>query len=139
MSLPGKLADCSDKNPENCEILHRRGRLLRRLRQDGERPGHPGHPASPWQDPECGEGPPGQDLWQRGDQGDDHCLWNRDPRRFRHFQIKISQDYHHDRCGRGRSSYQYSAPYLPVPVHAGSYCWYPVLLLSGCCPRLSSL
>lgn len=20
MSLPGKLADCSDKNPENCEI-----------------------------------------------------------------------------------------------------------------------
>ena len=27
MTLPGKLADCTDKNPEKCEILHCRGRF----------------------------------------------------------------------------------------------------------------
>ena len=38
MSLPGKLADCSIKDPESRRALHRRGRQRRRLREDGPRP-----------------------------------------------------------------------------------------------------
>ncbi len=34
MALPGKLADCSDKNPEKLRDLHRRGRLRRRFCED---------------------------------------------------------------------------------------------------------
>ena len=38
MALPGKLADCSDKDPEKLRDLHRRGRFRRRFCQDGPFP-----------------------------------------------------------------------------------------------------
>ena len=37
-ALPGKLADCTLKDPESLRALHRRGRHRRRLRQAGPRP-----------------------------------------------------------------------------------------------------
>ena len=38
-SLPGKLADCQNENPEECRNIHRRGRLGRRLGKTRTRQG----------------------------------------------------------------------------------------------------
>ncbi|GIW18794.1 MAG: hypothetical protein KatS3mg064_1951 [Tepidiforma sp.] len=51
-ALPGKLADCSARDPRGIRTLHRRGRLGRRLRQAGPRPPLPGDPPPRRQDPE---------------------------------------------------------------------------------------
>ena len=71
MSLPGKLADCSDKVPAHCGGRSRRGK-----RQDGQKPGHPGNPSPARENSQCGEGEAGQDLRQCGDQGHDYGVRN---------------------------------------------------------------
>ena len=54
-----------EERPLQDRDLHRRGRLGRRLGQDGPGFGHPGHPASVGQDAERGKGPGRLDLRQR--------------------------------------------------------------------------
>jgi DNA gyrase subunit B len=46
LALPGKLADCSESDPEPIRIIHRRGRFGRRICQTRTRPTVPGHPAA---------------------------------------------------------------------------------------------
>ena len=70
--LPGKLADCQEKDPEHVRAVPRRGRFRRRHRQAGPRPALPGHPAAEGQDPQRREGPHRQDARPRGDPHHDH-------------------------------------------------------------------
>ena len=71
-SLPGKLADCSHPRPGVGGAVHRRGRLRRRLREDGPRPHLPGDPAAAREDHQQREEPHQQGSLQHRDPGDDH-------------------------------------------------------------------
>ena len=71
-SLPGKLADCSERDPSPRRALHRRGRLGRWIGQAGSRPPLPGDPAAARQDPERRKGAAGQDPAEQRDPHADH-------------------------------------------------------------------
>ena len=79
--LPGKLADCSERDPDAHRTLHRRGRFRRRLRQAGTRPAFPGHPPDPRQDHQRRESAPRQGAQQHGNPDPDHRHRHRHRRR----------------------------------------------------------
>ena len=73
-----------DPRPGGRRAVHRRGRLRRRLREDGPRPHLPGDPAAAREDHQQREEPDQQGSLEQRDPGDDHRDRHRDRRRVRH-------------------------------------------------------
>ena len=117
-SLPGKLADCQEKDPGQVRTVHRRGRLGRRQRQAGPQPRIPGGAAAARQDPQCRARPHRQDAVERADRHADHRARHRHQRRFLGRQAALPQDHRDDGRRRRRRPYPHAAADLLLPADA---------------------
>ena len=116
-TLPGKLADCSIRDPAPQRDLPGGGRLGRRLGQAGARPQLPGHPAAARQDHQRREGAHRQDAGQQRDPHHDQRPGHRHRRRVRPRAGPLPQDHHHDRRRRRRLAHPHAHPHVPLPAH----------------------
>ena len=115
-AMPGKLADCSSREPERVRDLHRRGRQRRRERQAGSRPADPGDPPDPGQDPERRARPRRQDAEERGDPGAGPGDRRRARRRVRHGEDPLPQGHPDDRRRCRRQPHPHAADDVLLPT-----------------------
>ena len=120
-TLPGKLADCTVRDPTLRRAVHRRGRLRRRLGEAGPRSQHAGRAAAARQDHQRREEPHRQGAPERRDPGADHGDRHRGRRRGVQPRGRpLPQARAVDRRRRRRRPHPHPGAHLPLPAHAGA-------------------
>ena len=119
-TLPGKLADCTVKDPRPRGAFHRRRRLRGRLRQAGTRPQHAGGAATARQDHQRREEPHRQSSGQHRDPGADHGDRHRRARRIQPRGGPLPQGCPDDRRRCRRRPHPHPGADLPLSPDAGA-------------------
>ena len=118
--MPGKLADCREKDPTQDRNLHRRGRFRRRLA--------PRWGVTPTSRPSCRCGARCS-TWKRPASTRSTATTSLLPlsrrwaaalgEEFDIYQAALPQGFHHGRCRRGRQPYLHPAADLLLPLSCG--------------------